>query len=120
VRRGDTVARLGGDEFVVMSEQLAGEDDARLFGERLLGAFDTPFDIDPHSFRVGGTIGYALSPADASDAVTLLKFADAAMYLGKESGKGCLRRGGAASLREASSSEGDLAWSPPPEGQPSA
>ncbi|ATU63868.1 diguanylate cyclase [Piscinibacter gummiphilus] len=120
VRRGDTVARLGGDEFVVMSEQLSGEDDALLFGERLLAAFATPFDIDPHSFRVGGTIGYALAPADATDAVTLLKFADAAMYLGKESGKGCIRRGGAAVLREASSPEAGLAWPQPPEGQPTA
>jgi len=120
VRRGDTVARLGGDEFVVMSEQLSGEDDALLFGERLLAAFEAPFDIDPHSFRVGGTIGYALAPADATDAVTLLKFADAAMYLGKESGKGCIRRGGAAVLREASAPDAGLAWPQPPEGQPTA
>lgn len=67
-----------------------------------------------------GTIGYALAPADATDAVTLLKFADAAMYLGKESGKGCIRRGGAAVLREASSPEAGLAWPQPPEGQPTA
>jgi len=42
------------------------------------------------------------------------------MYLGKESGKGCLRRGGAAVLREASSQESGLAWPRPAEGQPTA
>ena len=53
----------------------------------------TPFDLGPHTCRVGLTIGYVLAPLDAGDALGLLKRADAAMYLGKQSGKNCLRRG---------------------------
>jgi diguanylate cyclase len=45
--------------------------------------------------RVGLTIGYALSPHDGRDAISLLKRADAAMYAGKQAGRNCLRRGGA-------------------------
>lgn len=102
VRRGDTVARLGGDEFVVMSEQLDTEDDALALGQQLLRAFESPFVIAPHSWRVGLTIGFALSPVDSLDAVTLLKYADAGMYVGKSSGKGCIRRGGLQALHETS------------------
>jgi GGDEF domain-containing protein len=36
---------------------------------------------------LGLTIGYALAPTDSSDAVGLLKLADAAMYTGKQGGK---------------------------------
>ncbi|WP_366626731.1 hypothetical protein [Acidovorax sp. 28-64-14] len=38
------------------------------------------------------TIGYALAPHDGSDAMGLLRLADAAMYSGKQAGKFCLRR----------------------------
>ena len=114
LRRGDTVARLGGDEFVVMSEHLHDEGDAQALGQQLLKAVDTPFEIAAHSWRVGLTIGYALSPADASDAVTLLKYADAAMYLGKSSGKGCLRRGGPVDIVEGAPPTGPAPWPAPP------
>ena len=42
--------------------------------------------------EVGLTIGYAIAPDDSSDAVGLLKLADAAMYSCKQGGKFCLRR----------------------------
>lgn len=115
LRRGDTVARLGGDEFVVMTGQLQRDEDALHLGEQLLKAFAEPFVLGQHTCSVGLTIGYALSPADAADAVTLLKFADAAMYVGKASGKGCIRRGGLAVLRESQEPRDDaVAHQPAP------
>ena len=87
VRSGDAVARLGGDEFVVMADGLPHDGQARDLGAKLLDAFRTPFAIASHTCSVGATIGYALAPADASDVATLLKVADAAMYVGKQEGK---------------------------------
>jgi diguanylate cyclase (GGDEF)-like protein len=92
VRAGDGVARVGGDEFVVMAEGLTHEAQALDLGTKLVEAFRTPFDLGPHSLDVSATIGYALAPADASDATTLLKAADAAMYTGKQEGKDRLLR----------------------------
>jgi len=109
LRRGDTVARLGGDEFVVMTGQLKSDDDALRLGEQLLGAFATPFEVARHRFHLGLTIGYAIWPMDAADADTLLKLADAAMYAGKASGKGCIRRGGMAMLEEEAPAGGEAA-----------
>ena len=94
MRAGDGVARLGGDEFVVMAESVAGEAQARDLGLKLLDAFRTPFTFDQHSSSMSATIGYALSPMDASHAHALLKAADAAMYSGKQAGKDRLIRVG--------------------------
>jgi GGDEF domain-containing protein len=41
-------------------------------------------------------VGFALAPQDGVNAAELLKRADAAMYAGKQAGKGRVRRGGAA------------------------
>ncbi|HET7865092.1 MAG TPA: diguanylate cyclase [Burkholderiaceae bacterium] len=93
MRATDVVARLGGDEFVVMTAGLRSAEHAEDLGQQLLEAVRTPFELGPHTCRVGLTIGYVLAPLDAGDALDLLKRADAAMYLGKQSGKNCLRRG---------------------------
>jgi diguanylate cyclase (GGDEF)-like protein len=91
-RQHDVVARLGGDEFVVMTRGLQGDDQAHALGLQLVEAFLAPFDLSRHSCKVGLTVGYVLAPADGRDAGELLKLADAAMYEGKQAGKGCVRR----------------------------
>ena len=92
VRQSDVVARLGGDEFVVMAGHLSSLQQAQDLGHKLLEAFRSPFSLGRVQVEVGLTIGYAIAPDDSSDAVGLLKLADAAMYSGKQGGKFCLRR----------------------------
>jgi diguanylate cyclase len=92
MRAGDVVARLGGDEFVVMANGLHSEKQARELGHKLLDAFRLPFSLTQHTCTVGITIGYALAPVDGNDPLGLLKSADAAMYIGKQNGKNCVRR----------------------------
>ena len=87
LRKSDLVARLGGDEFVVMVSQLDSAEQAHEMGQKLLEAFHQPFALPAQDIQVGLTIGYALAPTDSSDAVGLLKLADAAMYAGKQGGK---------------------------------
>ena len=93
LRSTDTVARLGGDEFVVTAGGLADERQARDLGLKLVDAFREPFLLSAgRQCRVGLTIGYVLVPLDGTDPVRLLRQADAAMYAGKQGGKGCVRR----------------------------
>jgi diguanylate cyclase (GGDEF)-like protein len=94
VRSRDAVGRLGGDEFVVMADGLANDTLARELGLKLLDAFRAPFALGAHVCNVSATVGYALAPDDASDAASLLKAADAAMYAGKQEGKDRLVRAG--------------------------
>ena len=94
LRGSDVVARLGGDEFVVLASDLADERAAAVFGQKLLAAFDLPFDAAGQRCEVGLTIGYALAPHDSSSADELIKRADAAMYIGKQAGRRSVHRGG--------------------------
>jgi diguanylate cyclase (GGDEF)-like protein len=96
VRCSDVVARVGGDEFVMVVLGLPGEADAARVGEKVLAAFERPFLVCGQTCRVGLTIGYCLAPDDGSDADSLLRCADAAMYAGKYGGRNCIRRGVAA------------------------
>jgi len=94
LRGGDVVARLGGDEFVVLATGLADEGAALGVGQKLLAAFDSPFDAAGQRCSVGLTAGYALAPLDGTTADELIKRADAAMYAGKQAGRRQVQRGG--------------------------
>jgi len=87
LRKSDLVARLGGDEFVVLLEGPAEGGDLVTVAQKLLAAIGAPLTIHGCSFLVTCSIGIGRYPADGEDAATLLKHADAAMYLAKEKGK---------------------------------
>jgi diguanylate cyclase (GGDEF)-like protein/PAS domain S-box-containing protein len=87
LRESDLVARLGGDEFVVLLEGEAGACDLDTVAQKMLAAIGDTLTIHGCSFLVTGSIGIALYPNDGQDAATLLRHADAAMYLAKEKGK---------------------------------
>ena len=92
VRAQDIVARVGGDEFVILAADLANESKAADLGEKLLAVFRAPFRHEGRDFRLGVTIGFVLVPPDGTQVAELLKAADAAMYAGKQRGKGIVVR----------------------------
>ena len=88
----DLVARLGGDEFIIMARDLATTEQAEELGRSLLLAFEHPLTLSHLRIQVGLTIGYALAPLDSDDPQGLLRYADAAMYVGKQGGKHSVQR----------------------------
>lgn len=87
VRTSDTAGRIGGDEFVVLLSQVAQAQDAAICAEKIIKSLSAPFLIDAHQLNVTVSIGVATSPKDGTDATTLMKHADLAMYYAKESGR---------------------------------
>ena len=84
----DSAARLGGDEFVLLLR--AGTiEEARLAVERVLRVVSQPYVIDPASdpVHITASMGATVYPVDRSDADTLLRHADHAMYGAKQSGR---------------------------------
>jgi diguanylate cyclase (GGDEF)-like protein len=87
LRNSDTIARLGGDEFAVLLPT-ATVDDAHQIAERLLQVLDQPFALGGLQLQIDASIGIALSPDHGSDADTLLRRADVAMYVAKRGSTG--------------------------------
>ena len=87
VRAGDLVARLGGDEFVVLLEGTSAEAEAESVAQKILAAVGEPLSLRGCRFDLTCSMGVGLYPADGEDAATLVRNADAAMYLAKQSGK---------------------------------
>src|SRR5207249_4068756 len=87
VRATDTVARQGGDEFIIMLPEVRSIADIERVAENLLAEIIKPIPIFGNDYVVTGSIGISIYPDHGSDAQSLLKNADAAMYRAKELGK---------------------------------
>jgi diguanylate cyclase (GGDEF)-like protein/PAS domain S-box-containing protein len=86
LRESDVVARLGGDEFVVLLEGCTPADLGHV-ANKMLASIGEPLMLHGCTLDMTCSIGIGIFPADGDDAATLLKHADAAMYLAKERGK---------------------------------
>ncbi|MEX1197838.1 MAG: EAL domain-containing protein [Pseudohongiellaceae bacterium] len=87
LRAMDTVSRQGGDEFVVLLPALRNDQEAQQVAQKLLATFVPPFQVDGTEVVLSGSIGIACFPTNGEDTETLLRNADAAMYVAKENGR---------------------------------
>lgn len=87
VRDSDSVARVGGDEFIFVLNEIGSDENAALFANKIIAALSKPFELKGQQCHVGGSIGIAIYPDASQDTKTLVKQADDAMYLAKQSGK---------------------------------
>ncbi len=89
IRKTDTVARIGGDEFLVTLAELQTSNDAVKIADELVQLVSQPFTFNGKKLIVTASIGIALCPDNGEDVEDLIKQADNAMYLAKDSGKNC-------------------------------
>lgn len=86
VRQTDTVARFGGDEFAVLLEYLEDFSRVDLVAKKVLSALDAGFTVQRSPVKVTASIGVGLFPIHAITGDALLRCADYAMLLAKQSG----------------------------------
>ncbi len=85
------LARLGGDEFMAICVDGTMPEAATAMAERLVDAVSEDIDCDGRKVRLGMCVGIAIYPADGTDAVALLRNADAALYRAKAEGRSAVR-----------------------------
>jgi len=91
VRPEDTVGRLGGDEFAVIVLTPMNGQGAMEVADRIRGALQSPLELEGQNILVTTSIGIASYPTDTPDLETLVRYADAAMYDAKASGRNTFR-----------------------------
>jgi diguanylate cyclase (GGDEF)-like protein len=87
VRESDTICRQGGDEFMILLPEAGGAEDAEKVARKIVAAMTEPHQIGDQKLVITFSIGISICPDDAKDDETLIKHADDAMYLAKDSGR---------------------------------
>ncbi len=89
LRDDDMLTRFGGDEFGIMLEGRTTADISGV-GARLLEVLGRPYLACGHLVNIGASIGIARAGDHATDAESLLRYADLALYSVKAAGRnGC-------------------------------
>ncbi|MGH9307577.1 MAG: sensor domain-containing protein [Acidimicrobiales bacterium] len=81
-----TVARVGGDEFMVLVPQIAGQEEARVLGQRIVDACDAPTMVGEREIYVTASVGVAVGYGNTNPD-QLVAEADAAMLAAKDAGR---------------------------------
>jgi diguanylate cyclase (GGDEF)-like protein/PAS domain S-box-containing protein len=78
-----TIARLGGDEFAALLLNVADASAVAKAARGIINTLQQPFVVEGQVLEVGASIGIAIYPEHGTDARTLLRRADAAVYATK-------------------------------------
>jgi len=87
LRASDTVARLGGDEFVIVLSAVKHEQDIAHTTQHIMDSLSLPVELEGQKIFISASIGIAIYPTDGHDVNSLLRNADTAMYVAKETGR---------------------------------
>ena len=85
------LSRMGGDEFAVLFDG-SSTDQVELVAKSIISALSQPFFLADQVLHIGATIGSARAPSDATEAGTLLRYADLALYEAKGAQRGSYRK----------------------------
>ena len=86
--QADLLARFGGDEFGILVHDVPDAATALERGGQILEGLEQPFPLSGLSLDIEASMGIALYPEHGTDIDTLIRRADVAMYLAKESRRG--------------------------------
>lgn len=85
------VGRLGGDEFKVIIPFAPDREALAELARRVISELSQPYSINGSAISIGCSIGVAIAPTDGTDAETLVRNADLALYAAKGDGRGVHR-----------------------------
>lgn len=80
---GEDAIRFGGDEFIVVFPAVRGAEALLAQAQAVLAVLGPPFELPGRRLELRASGGLVWAPADGTDPSTLLRRADAAMYVAK-------------------------------------
>lgn len=87
VRASDTVARLSSDEFAIILPGIKNSRTTAHVAEKVLTAIQQPVLLNETEQRLTASIGIAIAPQNGTDAKTIIKNADLALFHAKDKGR---------------------------------
>lgn len=86
-RDKDIICRFSGDEFLIL-HPFHDNEELITYAEELMDIFNGALQVQEKQIHITASVGISLYPVHGTDANSLLKNADTAMYKAKDSGKG--------------------------------
>lgn len=87
LRGTDKVCRIGGDEFVVLLSNIDQIEHVSKIAKNIIEKLRLPIELNNRELFLGASIGVALYPQDAIEVDDLIRNADAALFMAKNSGR---------------------------------
>jgi diguanylate cyclase (GGDEF)-like protein/PAS domain S-box-containing protein len=87
IRDSDTVSRQGGDEFLALLINCSDANASGLCAQKIVDTLSAPYLIDGKHLHLSASVGIAIYPHDATEARSLVRAADTAMYRAKCAGR---------------------------------
>ncbi|MFL5782170.1 MAG: putative bifunctional diguanylate cyclase/phosphodiesterase [Thermoleophilaceae bacterium] len=88
LRDTETVARLGGDEFAILLPEVPDRQSVVPVVRRVLKVLEEPVVVGGLALQCEGSIGLAIFPEHGTTVESVMRAADVAMYMAKESRSG--------------------------------
>ncbi len=83
----ETLSRLGGDEFILLLPNTTREQTEQR-AKLLTSRFETPMMINQKDISINASIGISIYPDDSDDKASVLRHADIALHIAKDSHTG--------------------------------
>lgn len=87
ISQQDVICRMGGDEFLILVQNINIRSSIMQVADRILKALEKPINLQKQVIEMTASIGIATYPEDANTAEGLIRNADLALYLSKDSGR---------------------------------
>jgi len=84
-------SRLGGDEFLVLLPAVSSNEEAEALANEINARISQPFSLDRQEIYITNSVGICFYPTDGTNAETLIRNADTALYQAKKAGRACCR-----------------------------
>ncbi len=88
IRQTDKLTRLAGDEFVIVLEGMHGTEETSIVAKKIIAAMASPFSLVGQERLVSTSIGVVIRRKGELDGDSLVRRADEALYVAKDSGRG--------------------------------